>query len=81
VSATGLTAPVDPRSRPFHDRPYRVLHAERFAQALLRSIADPAVRELPLSGAIDQFVDNTDVLMDRARCRRLVAAEVGLNQV
>ncbi|MET9627009.1 DUF4037 domain-containing protein [Lentzea sp. NPDC006480] len=30
----GLTEPIDPRTRPFHDRPYRVLDAGRFADAL-----------------------------------------------
>ncbi|WP_089156285.1 DUF4037 domain-containing protein [Micromonospora sp. NBS 11-29] len=70
----GLTAPVDPRVRSFHDRPFRVLHAERFARALVLSIADPALRALPLTGAIDQFVDNTDALGDRARCRAIADA-------
>jgi hypothetical protein len=70
----GLTAPVDPRVRPFHDRPFRVLHAERFTQALIRSIADPALRALPLTGAIDQFVDNTDALGHRTRSRAIAAA-------
>jgi hypothetical protein len=70
----GLIAPVDPRVRPFHDRPFRVLHAERFTEALLSSITDPAVRALPLTGAIDQFVDSTDALAHRTRSRALVTA-------
>jgi hypothetical protein len=70
----GLTEPVDPRVRPFHDRPFRVLHAERFAQALIGSITDPALRMLRLTGAIDQVVDNTDALGDRTRSRALAAA-------
>ncbi|GGK81791.1 hypothetical protein GCM10012284_14800 [Mangrovihabitans endophyticus] len=70
----GLTTPVDPSVRPFHDRPFRVLHAERFAQALIRSITDPALRSLPLIGAIDQFVDNTDALSRRTHSRALTAA-------
>ncbi|MER6668052.1 DUF4037 domain-containing protein [Amycolatopsis japonica] len=67
---SGLTEPVDPRSRSFHDRPYRVLHAERFAAALIATIHDPALRDLPLTGAIDQFVDSTDALGARAFTRR-----------
>jgi hypothetical protein len=70
----GLAPPVDPRVRPFHDRPFRVLHAERFAQTLIRSIADPALRVLPLTGAIDQFADSTDALGHRSRSRALAAA-------
>jgi hypothetical protein len=69
---TGLTEPVDPRTRDYHSRPFRVLHAERFTAALAATIRDPAVRDLPLTGAVDQFVDSTDALADRARTRRLV---------
>lgn len=49
-----------------------MLHAERFTAALAATIRDPAVRDLPLTGAVDQFVDSTDALADRARTRRLV---------
>jgi hypothetical protein len=52
-------------------RPFRVLHAERFGAALITSIEDPGVRSLPLTGAIDQFVDSTDVLAHRDRSRAL----------
>ncbi|WP_344614306.1 DUF4037 domain-containing protein [Dactylosporangium salmoneum] len=67
----GLTPPVDPSVRPFHNRPFRVLHAERFTQALLGSIDDPVLRALPVTGAIDQFVDSTDALSHRTRSRAL----------
>jgi hypothetical protein len=70
----GLTIPVDPRVRPFHNRPFRVLQADRFSEALLGSIRDPAVGALPLTGAIDQFVDSTDALTHRTRSRALAAA-------
>lgn len=71
---TGLTEPVDDRTRSFHDRPYRVLHAERFAAALIAIIDDPALRDLPLTGAIDQFVDSTDALGAHAFTRRFAQA-------
>ncbi|MET9263880.1 DUF4037 domain-containing protein [Amycolatopsis sp. NPDC004079] len=71
---TGLTEPVDPRTRSFHDRPYRVLHAERFTAALIATIHDPALRDLPLTGAIDQFADSTDALGSRTLTRRLAQA-------
>jgi hypothetical protein len=57
-----LTDTVDPTTRPYHDRPFRVLRAERFAGALVSRIPNRALRELPLTGAVDQFVDSTDVL-------------------
>ncbi|MEV1026894.1 DUF4037 domain-containing protein [Streptomyces sp. NPDC050264] len=57
-----LTDPVDPATRPYHSRPFQVLHAERFTAALIARITDPAVRALPMVGAVDQFIDSTDVL-------------------
>ncbi|TDE09262.1 DUF4037 domain-containing protein [Jiangella asiatica] len=61
-NATSLAEPVDPTRRLYHGRPFRVLHAERFARALAQTITDPALRALPLSGAVDQWADNTDFL-------------------
>jgi hypothetical protein len=76
----GLTAPVDPHVRYFHDRPFQVLHAERFTAALISSITDPALRDLPLTGAIDQFVDSADALGHRTRSRALTIALFSPNQ-
>jgi hypothetical protein len=39
----GLSASVDPSTRNYHSRPFRVLHAERFAAALVDSITDQAL--------------------------------------
>lgn len=58
----GLTDPVDPATRPYHDRPFQVLHAERFSAALRARISSPDISSLPLLGTVDQFVDSTDVL-------------------
>ncbi|MEV4054337.1 DUF4037 domain-containing protein [Amycolatopsis sp. NPDC049688] len=63
----GLTDPVEPRASGYHDRPFQVIHAGRFVTALLAGARPPA-----LTGAIDQFVDNTDALGDRAFTRRVV---------
>ncbi|MDH2430574.1 DUF4037 domain-containing protein [Sphaerisporangium sp. TRM90804] len=60
-----LTAPLDAAVRPFFDRPFQVIGAGRFADALLAG-ADPAVRDLPPAGAVDQICDNTAVLADPA---------------
>jgi hypothetical protein len=67
----GLTEPLDSSTRAYHQRPARVLMADRFTGALLRTVTDPWLSTLPLIGSIDQVVDNTDVLSDPARCRRL----------
>lgn len=62
-NSLGLTPSLPAEVAPFHNRPYLVIHAERFSEALRGAIEDPAVLSLPTSlGSIDQFVDSTDVL-------------------
>lgn len=61
-NAAGLADPVDPARRTYHGRPYLVLHAERFAQALAATVHDPELRALPLTGGVDQWADSTDFL-------------------
>ncbi|MEV0260159.1 DUF4037 domain-containing protein [Streptomyces sp. NPDC050617] len=61
-NASGLSAPVDPRPRPYHSRPFLVLRAERFTQALAGTVTDPWLRERPLTGGVDQWADSTDFL-------------------
>ena len=65
---TGLAA-VDPSTRPYFDRPFRVLMADRVVDALLAAVTDPAIATLPRVGAIDQHADSTDLLTDAARAR------------
>jgi hypothetical protein len=69
-----LTEPVDPSVRPYHARPFLVLHAERFVEALQRSIADAALSKLPLLGTIDQFVDSTDALRSSGTTQLIIRA-------
>ena len=71
-----LAAPVDPAARPFHDRPFLVLDAGRFVEALRAAITDPQLRDRPPVGAVDQYVDNVDVLTHPDRARRVAAAVV-----
>jgi hypothetical protein len=72
-NALGLAPAVDPSSRWFHGRPFRVLAAERFVTACRDTIVDPRIRALPLVGAVDQFADSTDVLSNPALVARLRA--------
>lgn len=72
-NALGLTEPLDPAVRPFHSRPFRVLLADRFASACRVAIDDPRLRDLPLVGSVDQFVDSVDVLSSAPRARHLRA--------
>jgi hypothetical protein len=68
-----LTGHVDPSARYFFDRPFRVLGASRFVDACLEQVRDSRLRELPLVGSVDQFVDSTDVLAYPA-CAALLRA-------
>lgn len=74
-NALALTDPLDPSPRRYHDRPYRVIHAERFANALAATIHDEDLRRIidtiGLVGAVDQFADSTDILSHAGRSRRL----------
>jgi hypothetical protein len=75
----GLTEPIDPTPRPFHDRPFQVLRADRFTTALLARITDPNIAALPVIGAIDQFADNTDLLGHAQQCRAVTRAALGIH--
>ena len=70
-NALGITAWVDPTSRPYHHRPFQVLHAERFADATTAAIADPdvvaIVARAGLVGSVDQMADNVDLLSEAER--------------
>jgi len=43
----------------------------------MATVTDPALRDVPLIGAIDQVVDSTDVLHSPQSCRRLAALYTG----
>jgi hypothetical protein len=69
----GITEPLDTAIRSYHQRPAQVLMADRFADACLVTVTDPALCDLPLVGAVDQAVDSVDLLSAPQRWRRLVA--------
>jgi hypothetical protein len=76
-NALGVTPPVDPRVRHYHDRPFQVLHAERFADATAAAITDPDVRgivqRVGLIGSIDQLSDEVETLFQPGRAAKLRA--------
>ncbi|MEO8153034.1 MAG: DUF4037 domain-containing protein [Rhizobacter sp.] len=78
-NALGLTPALAATVSPFHDRPYLVIHGDRFADALHTAITDPAVKALPRGlGSVDQFIDSTDVLRPGAsRTRALLGVYAG----
>ena len=67
-----LTPPVDPETRLFYRRPFRVLGGDRFAEACLAAVQDEWLRGQPLVGSVDQFVDSTDVLSSAQRSQYLI---------
>ena len=69
-NALDITEHVEPNVRLFHGRPFRVAGSGRFAEACFDRVSDPWLRSLPPIGAIDQFVDSTDVTSYPRRARR-----------
>jgi hypothetical protein len=70
----GITEPLSTEAFRFHGRPFLIIHADRFADAIRDQIKDLRVRNLPEAvGSIDQFVDSTDVLSNTALRRRAKA--------
>ncbi|WP_380828770.1 DUF4037 domain-containing protein [Sphaerisporangium rhizosphaerae] len=69
----GLTEPLQASVREFHDRPFRVIGAGRFADALLGTV-DPALRASRADGSVDQFCDSVQVLGDSTRSVAVVRA-------
>ena len=64
-NSLGLTPEIEPEIAPFHNRPYQVPHTARFSNALHEAIQSDEVRGLPRNiGALDQFVNSTDILSD-----------------
>jgi hypothetical protein len=59
----GVTDQVDPTTRPFWGRPFRVLFADRFVEALRAATVDPVLRSVThQSGPVDAVSDNVDFL-------------------
>ncbi len=66
----GITEPLATGVSQFHGRPFVVIHASRFADALRAAIRSEEVLALPRDlGSVDQFIDSTDAMkvLDRLR--------------
>ncbi len=63
-NSLSLTAPLPATVGPFHGRPFRVIDAEAFANALIQQVSDSQMKRIAakgLIGSIDQWSDNTDL--------------------
>jgi len=78
-SALGITAALPTKVSNFWGRPFKVIHAENFADAIKAQIKDEAVKNIPIDiGSIDQFSDSTDLLEHvelRGRLKTLYEAQ------
>ena len=74
-NALGVTKTLDASTMQFYERPYRVLGAGRFAKAVSDVIADDELKSMYAAangiGAVDQFVDSTNLLGRADLCARL----------
>ncbi len=70
----GVTPAVRAEVSSYHQRPFLVANADRLVDALLAQIEDPSVKSLPPRlGSVDQISNNTDVLDEIRRCKKLQA--------
>lgn len=62
-----ITSPLDTKVSHFFDRPFYVIRAGRFAEAILEKIKDKKIKSIKLNiGSVNQFVDSTDLLENDA---------------
>jgi len=70
----GIAEHVEPIITDYFNRPYKVIFAGRFAEALKAAIRDEEVKALPSDlGGADQLVDSTDVTSNAAVMQKVRA--------
>ncbi len=71
-NALAITQPLPTQVSLYYERPFLVIHGDNFAQAIHAAITSEEVRALPANiGALDQWIDSTDILDDVTRFRQL----------
>ena len=59
----GITEPLATHVSHYYERPYLVIHGERYVDAIMAQVQDPTVKNFPHAiGSINQLVDSTDIL-------------------
>jgi hypothetical protein len=57
----GITEPLTTEVSQYHNRPFLVIHADRFVDGIRAKIESEEVLALPEHlGSVDQFIDSTD---------------------
>jgi hypothetical protein len=70
----GITETLPARVSQFHNRPFQVIHADRFARAIRAAITSAEVLALPEHlGSVDQFLDSMDALRHLAQFKTVLA--------
>jgi hypothetical protein len=73
-NALDLTPPLEPETRNYYGRPFRVLFAERFAEAIREVIGDERLKSVQFGkGSVNQWVDSDERLSHVIFCQRLKA--------
>jgi hypothetical protein len=71
-NSLGITPFIAPDSTPFFNRPYRVLFADRFANAIQQAIADPQLQRVAAEiGGVDQISDCVNLIEDVTLSQRV----------
>ena len=66
-NSLSITESMPEKVSNFHDRPFKVIHGEIFAHAIIEQINDPlllSIAQRSLIGSVDQFSDSTKLLSD-----------------
>ncbi|MFW9994945.1 MAG: DUF4037 domain-containing protein, partial [Candidatus Odinarchaeota archaeon] len=70
----GITEPMDDKVSFFHNRPFLIIQADDYANAIYKQIQDDKVKSLPKwLGSVNQYSDSTDVLAYTDKLRKLRA--------
>ncbi|KKB76680.1 hypothetical protein VW35_18145 [Devosia soli] len=69
--------PFTPVVGPYYDRPFVTINADDAVNAAMAAINDPALRSLPVLGAIDQASDLTPLLVDAVRSQQVARQLLG----
>ncbi len=71
-NALNITELIETEVSLYHTRPYRVIHGDRFVEALRRQIKDDELKKLnPAIGSVNQLLESSDALEDPSLGRKL----------
>lgn len=77
----GFPLSLKPEIGPYFGRPFLTINAVAISADLVSAISDPALRDLPVTGSIDQFVDATSLIFEPKLARRVVLSALDVHEV